>query len=123
MVCPPSSQSRAAVRRNVMMGVAHRTISSTAPGIRASRSWSSQARWSGKSVSAFMPWLVLCRVVSLPATMSSPKNDTISSSVSRSPSTSACTSAVSRSFFGSARRATMSSVAIARTMPEDSINR
>ena len=42
--------------------------------MRLSKSSSSQARWSGKSVSAFNAWLVVWRVVSLPATASNTKN-------------------------------------------------
>ncbi len=47
MVWPPISKSVAAVRRNVITGVAQRMNSSTAPPMRLSKSSSSQARWSG----------------------------------------------------------------------------
>ncbi len=53
------------------------------------------------------------RVVSLPATASRMKNDAISADVSRSPSTSAATSAVVRSSRGLARRSSASAVAYA----------
>ena len=48
-----------------------------------------------------MPWLVAVRVVSLPATASSRKNELKSSSESFSPSTSALTSVVTMSSPGS----------------------
>ena len=112
MWCPPSSVSCAAVRRKVMIGVAQRMISSMATGRRASKSSSSQARCSGKSVSALSPWEIDYRVVSLPAMISRAKIDEMSSSVRRSPSTSAWTMAVIRSFSGLMRRAAMSSWAI-----------
>ena len=72
--------------------------------MRSERSSISNARWSGKSVNARRAWLVVWRVVSLPATDSSTKNAPISSGSSRSPSTSVCTSALIRSSPGSSAR-------------------
>ena len=72
-----------------MTGVAQRMISSTALGATPSRSSSQRRRWSGKSVSAFMPWLMALRVVSLPATTRSTKKEPNSSGVRLCPSTSA----------------------------------
>ena len=66
-----------------MTGVAQRTISSTAVGETPSRSAGQIARWSGLLVSASMPWLIALRVVSLPATTSSKKNEPSSPVVSR----------------------------------------
>ena len=103
--CPESSTSWVAVRRIQVIGLVQRTISSTAvlssPGSAAQRS-----RWSGCSESASTPWEIALRVVSLPATRSRMKKLAISWSVSRSPSTSALTSAVVRSSAGWLRRST-----------------
>ena len=72
---PDSSVSSVAVRRKWITGVAQRTISSTAVRVWASKSPYQRSRWSGCSVSAFMPWLMALRVVSLPATTSRMKNE------------------------------------------------
>ena len=76
IVWPPSSMSRVAVRRKWITGVAQRTISSTAVGATAREvGHPRRGAASGKSVSAFMPWLMALRVVSLPATTSRMKNE------------------------------------------------
>jgi hypothetical protein len=98
-----------AVRRIQVTGVAQRTISSTAVGAPASKSDCQISRCSGLPVSATRPWLIALRVVSLPATASRMKNEPISWSDSRSPSTSACASAVTRSWRGCCRRSCASS--------------
>ena len=77
-----------------MTGVAHRTISSAAV---AGRCRLNSSHWSGKSVKAIMPWVIELRVVSLPATASRITKKPNSSSESLWPSTSACTSLVTRS--------------------------
>ena len=64
----------------------------------------SLANWSGCWNSACMPFAVRLRVVSLPATESSRKKRSISSSESTSPSISAWVSAVMMSSRGLARR-------------------
>ena len=75
----------------------------------ASRSRSDHSsRWSGKSVSAFIPWLIALRVVSLPATTSRMKNDPNSCGVSCSPSTSASIMIDVMSSRGVARRSSPS---------------
>ena len=87
---PPSSVSRVAVRRKWITGDAQRTISSTAVGATPSKSAAQhRALRRGGRESAFMPWLIALRVVSLPAATSSTKNEASSWSVSVSPSTSA----------------------------------
>ena len=81
-------------------GLAHRTISSAAVFAWASESLHHRSRWSGCRVSSRSPWLIVLRVVSLPAVARRMKNDAISSDDSWSPSTSALTSAVHRSARG-----------------------
>ena len=85
-------------------GEAIRTISSTAPEIRASKSASSRARCSGWSVSSTSACEMAVRVVSFPATTSRMKNDANSALVSCSPSMLAVTSAVIRSSAGLSSR-------------------
>ncbi len=114
---PPMTQSFTAVRRKWITGVAQRTISSTAVGMTASKSSARIWRCSGWVVSAYIPWLMALRVVSLPAATSRMKNDPSSSGLSRwtspsSPATSACISAEVRSSVGSSSRARLISWAI-----------
>ena len=101
---PPSSVSCVAVRRKWITGDAQRTISSTAVGATPSKSAAHLRRSAGWSESAFMPWLIALRVVSLPAATSSTKNDASSWSVSVWPSIWAFRSCAVRSSFGFARR-------------------
>ncbi len=108
---PPISTSFVTVRRKWITGVAHRTISSMAVGATPSKSASHLRRSSGKSVSAFMPWLIAFRVVSFPATTSRMKKDANSAGVSRSPSTSACMRTLVMSSPGLAMRASPSACA------------
>ena len=78
-------------------GLPQRTISSMASGVRPATSSIHSRRWSGWSVSSFMPQLMALRVVSLPATARRMKNEPNSAGVRRWPSTSACISAETRS--------------------------
>ena len=80
-----------------MTGLDRRTISSTAVGVTPSRSAIHRLRWSGFAVRRCRPQEIELRVVSLPATHRSTKNEASSSAVRRSPSTSAWTSTDVRS--------------------------
>ena len=68
MLCPARTVSRVAVRREWMSGVAQRTNSLAAKGIRDG-SACSFARSAGNSASAAIALEIVCRVVSLVATM------------------------------------------------------
>src|SRR5437773_428271 len=107
---PRSSASRVAVRRKYMTGETQRSISSTAVGMRDG-SASSRRRSSGCCIRASMPPEIRLRVVSLPATASSRKKESNSTSVSFSPSTSAAMRTLTRSSRGVFFRSTASSLA------------
>ena len=109
---PPISVSRVTVRRKWITGLAQRTISSIAVGAMRSKSAAHLRRSSGWSLSAFMPWLIALRVVSLPATTSSTKKDASSAWVSASPSISAERSWLVRSSVGLFSRSAASSFMI-----------
>src|SRR5271166_4624331 len=85
-------------------GEEYRTISSTAPSSRPSRSSSSRARCPGYSVNSISACDRALRVVSLPATTSKMKNEASSALVSCSPSMLAVTSAETRSSAGACAR-------------------
>src|SRR5438034_1399917 len=107
---PRSSASRVAVRRKYMTGETQRSISSTAVGMRDG-SASSRRRSAGCCIRASMPPEIRLRVVSLPATASSRKKESNSTSVSFSPSTSAAMRTLTRSSRGLFFRSTASSLA------------
>ena len=88
-------------------GLFHRSISSTATGMRDGSSTSSR-RCSGCSISASVPSAIRLRVVSLPATSNRNAKLSRSSSVSRCSSISASANTDSRSLRGSTRRAAIS---------------
>jgi hypothetical protein len=89
--------STLAVRWNEMIGLAHRTISSTAVRGRSARK---SSHWSGCSKKACIPWVMALRVVSLPATASSNTKNPNSSELNSCPSVSAWTSLVTMSSIG-----------------------
>ena len=109
---PAISVSAVAVRRKCTTGDAQRTISSVAVGMTPARSAARIARWSSLRVSCSSPWLIALRVVSLPAAESRMKKLAISIGSSRSPSTSACIIAETRSSVGFARRSSPTAWAI-----------
>ena len=100
-VTPPISTSVFAVRWKTLIGLAHRTTSST---MVSGRSAFHSSHWSGLSKKAFMPWVMALRVVSLPATASIMTKKPNSSSVRPRSSTWALMSLVTMSSCGFALR-------------------
>lgn len=107
MTVPSISMSSSTQRSNICNGVSYRISSSTAVG---SSPWSarSAASCSGWRSSVHQPFTVVLTVASCPAFSSSTHVETISCSVSRSPSSWAAMSAEIRSAPGFPRRCAIS---------------
>src|SRR5581483_9310684 len=103
IVPPSTSTSVVAKRASAWLDVSYRSVSSIHASMRLG-SANGLAGWSGLRHAQYHAFPSSLVVVSLPATTMRKRNATISSSSSRSPSTSACVRADTRSSRGVARR-------------------